>query len=55
VSDPGQPTPVVEPASVVLPEAPVDPRPELKVGKAFAGGLVAAVVLKRLAKRKHRA
>ncbi|HEY4093967.1 MAG TPA: hypothetical protein VGM33_00555 [Baekduia sp.] len=32
----------------------VDPNPEKLVGAAFAGGLVAAFVLKRLAKRRHR-
>jgi hypothetical protein len=32
-----------------------DPHPEAKVGKAFAGGLAAAFVLRRLAKRRHRA
>ena len=34
--------------------APVDPNPEKLVGKAFAGGLVAALVLGRLAKRRNR-
>jgi hypothetical protein len=43
-----------EPAPAVPPEAAVDPRPEIKVGKAFAGGLVAAMFLKRLARRRHR-
>jgi hypothetical protein len=32
----------------------VDPHPEKLVGQAFAGGLVAAFVLRRLAKRRHR-
>jgi hypothetical protein len=34
--------------------APPDPHPEKLVGAAFAGGLVAAVFLRRLANRKHR-
>ena len=34
--------------------APVDPNPEKLVGKAFAGGLVAALFLGRLAKRRQR-
>jgi hypothetical protein len=33
--------------------APVDPNPEKLVGAAFAGGLVAALFLKRLARRRH--
>ncbi|WP_027005740.1 hypothetical protein [Conexibacter woesei] len=32
----------------------VDPHPEKLVGAAFAGGLVGAVFLKVLAKRRHR-
>ena len=51
--------PAPAPASAVIPEPPlaipVDPHPEIKVGKAFGGGLAAAIVLKVLAKRKHRA
>ena len=35
-------------------EPVVDPNPEKKVGAAFAGGLVAALFLKGLARRKHR-
>jgi hypothetical protein len=35
-------------------DAAVDPNPEKKVGAAFAGGLVAGLVLKGLARRKHR-
>jgi hypothetical protein len=31
----------------------VDPNPERTVGAAFAGGLVAALILKGLARRKH--
>lgn len=31
----------------------VDPHPERLVGAAFAGGLVAALLLKGMAKRKH--
>jgi hypothetical protein len=34
--------------------APPDPHPEKLVGAAFAGGLVAALILKGLANRKHR-
>ena len=34
--------------------APVDPNPEKLVGAAFAGGLVGALFLKALAKRRHR-
>jgi hypothetical protein len=33
--------------------APVDPNPEKLVGAAFAGGLVAALFLKSIAKRRH--
>jgi hypothetical protein len=33
--------------------AEVDPNPEKLVGAAFAGGLVAALFLKGLARRKH--
>jgi hypothetical protein len=58
-----EPTPTVgaaqasygRPAGSVLlggPEA-VDPHPEKLVGAAFAGGLVAALFLKGLARRKH--
>jgi hypothetical protein len=62
-----EPTPVVgpgdatifEPAGTARPAddaapAAVDPHPERQVGLAFAGGLVAALFLKSLAKRKHR-
>jgi hypothetical protein len=34
--------------------AAVDPHPEKLVGAAFAGGLVGALFLKALAKRRHR-
>jgi hypothetical protein len=34
-------------------EPVVDPNPEKKVGAVFAAGLVAALVLKGLARRKH--
>jgi hypothetical protein len=34
--------------------APADPNPEKLVGAAFAGGLVAALLLKSVAKRRHR-
>jgi hypothetical protein len=34
-------------------EPAIDPNPERLVGAAFAGGLVAALVLKGLARRKH--
>jgi hypothetical protein len=62
-----EPTPVVgaaeatwnQPAGSALLDggaagAPVDPHPEKQVGIAFAGGIGAAIVLKILAKRKHR-
>jgi hypothetical protein len=62
-----EPTPVVgaadatwgQPAGSALLDgapvaAPVDPNPERLVGAAFAGGLVAALLLKSLAKRRHR-
>lgn len=63
---PPQPTPTVgtsdatwgQPAGSALldgaPAEPVDPHPEKLVGAAFAGGLVTAIVLKGLAKRRHR-
>jgi hypothetical protein len=60
---PAEPTPTVgaaeatfsQPAGSALFDAqPVDPHPEKLVGAAFAGGLVAAVFLKGLAKRRHR-
>ena len=40
--------------SALLDAQPVDPHPEKLVGAAFAGGIVAAVFLKGLAKRRHR-
>jgi hypothetical protein len=62
-----EPTPVVAPedatwsqpaGSALLDGAPVgppvDPNPEKRVGAAFAGGLVAALLIKQLAKRRHR-
>jgi hypothetical protein len=62
-----EPTPVVgaadatwsQPAGSALLDgapagAPPDPHPEKRVGAAFAGGLVAALLLKGLANRKHR-
>jgi hypothetical protein len=62
-----EPTPVVgagdatwsQPAGSALLDgapagAPADPNPEKRVGAAFGGGLVAALVLRSLAKRKHR-
>jgi hypothetical protein len=60
---PVEPTPTVgaaeatfgQPAGSALHDAqPVDPHPEKLVGAAFAGGLVAAVFLKGIAKRRHR-
>jgi hypothetical protein len=60
---PVQPTPTVgaaeatfsQPAgSALLDAQPVDPHPEKLVGAAFAGGLVTAIFLKGLAKRRHR-
>lgn len=61
---PTEPTPTVgaadatyaQPAgSAMLGGAPaaVDPHPEKLVGAAFAGGLVAALFLKGMARRKH--
>ena len=61
--EPVEPTPTVGAAdatfdrpagSALLDAQPVDPHPEKLVGAAFAGGLVTAVVLKVLAKRRHR-
>jgi hypothetical protein len=58
-----EPTPVVgaseatwqQPAGSAAAAGPVvDEHPEKQVGTAFAGGLVAALFLKRLAKRRHR-
>jgi hypothetical protein len=59
-----QPTPTVgaeqaaygRPAGSVLLDTgqQEDPHPEKLVGAAFAGGLVAAIVLKGMARRKHR-
>jgi hypothetical protein len=40
--------------SALLGADAVDPNPEKLVGAAFAGGLVSALLLKSLAKRKHR-
>jgi hypothetical protein len=60
---PAEPTPTIgaaeatfsQPAgSAQLDAQPVDPHPEKLVGAAFAGGLVTAVFLKVLAKRRHR-
>jgi hypothetical protein len=59
---PVEPTPTVgaaeatysQPAgSALLDAQPVDPHPEKLVGAAFAGGLVVAVFLKGIAKRRH--
>lgn len=62
---PAEPTPTVgaddatfaQPAGSALlggaGDGGVDPHPEKLVGAAFAGGLVAALFLKGLAKRKH--
>ena len=63
--DPVEPTPTPtvgaadatfsQPAgSALLDAQPVDPHPEKLVGAAFAGGLVVAVFLKGIAKRRHR-
>jgi Zn-dependent protease len=66
--EPGQATPVEPTPTVGVAEAtfgqpvgsalldaqPVDPHPEKLVGAAFAGGLVAAVFLKGLSRRRHR-
>jgi hypothetical protein len=60
---PAQPTPTVgsgdatfhQPAgSALLGADAVDPHPEKLVGAAFAGGLVSALLLKGMARRKHR-
>ena len=45
----GQPAPVPAAAPAGL-AVPADERPELAVGAAFAGGLVLALLLKRLAR-----
>ena len=37
-------------AGVAPPPSPFEERPELAVGAAFAGGLLAALILKRLAR-----
>ena len=42
------PTPAAAPADVIM--AAAQERPELAVGAAFAGGLVLAMILKRLAR-----
>jgi hypothetical protein len=61
--EPAEPTPTVgaaeatfsQPAgSALLGAQPVDPHPEKLAGAAFVGGIVAAVFLKGLAKRRHR-
>jgi hypothetical protein len=57
-----EPTPVVgaadatwsTPAGSAAASAPIDEHPEKKVGAAFGGGLLAAIVLKSLARRRHR-
>jgi hypothetical protein len=60
---PAQPTPTVDsgdatfhqPAgSALLGAEAVDPNPEKLVGAAFAGGLVTALLLKGMARRRHR-
>jgi hypothetical protein len=46
-----EPAPPVEPASEFAPNAAAvgtDDRPEIAVGAAFAGGFLAALILKRL-------
>jgi hypothetical protein len=45
---PPTPTPAAAPADVIM--AAAQERPELAVGAAFAGGLVLAMILKRLAR-----
>lgn len=63
VVEPSAAVPDPEPASAFAsppadwpPSAPsiADDRPEVGVGAAFAGGIAAAWLLKRLARRKHR-
>ncbi|HEU4973465.1 MAG TPA: hypothetical protein VFT50_00130 [Baekduia sp.] len=64
---PAEPTPVVGPAEATADHpagtarplhaapAPIgEERPEVLVGAAFGGGLVAAILLRGLARRKHR-
>ena len=49
--DAGEPVPaasVLPPPDPDLGSAPAAPRPEVAIGGAFAGGLLAALVLKRL-------
>ena len=46
---PGASVPVTEPV-FAAPTSTADERPELVVGAAFAGGLLAALLLKRLAR-----
>lgn len=61
---PTEPTPTIGASEATFSQPPgsamlggtggeVDPHPEKLVGAAFAGGLVAALFLKGLAKRKH--
>jgi hypothetical protein len=52
-SNGGTPPPPIAPPVTAVPAD--DPHPELRVGGALAGGIVAALVLKGLARRKHRA
>jgi len=49
-----EPPPTFSAAPAGWPESAADDRPEVTVGAAFAGGIAAAWVLKRLARRKHR-
>jgi hypothetical protein len=46
----GQPQPVAAPGPAQQLAARVDERPEVAVGGAFVGGLVIALILKRLAR-----
>jgi hypothetical protein len=61
---PTEPTPIVDAGQATFSQpagsallggtgGEVDPHPEKLVGAAFAGGLVAALFLKGLARRKH--
>lgn len=49
-----QPEPAPPSGPAVGAVAAEDPHPEKKVGKAFAGGLGAAILLRLLARRRHR-